>query len=277
MAPTSSSEAIPIHVTVSHDTYVQRQGLGTIQDLVDGRPCPAEGCAGRLGLTGTVVSRGLVRLVAGADFVYGPMDVALAACDGPRRHWRRVLPADVLPGKTYTVAAQEAPEVRYLAGGGGLRTVLGAFRGERPHHTTLWGWLNGLGRYALGRATTPEGIPAAPVREETRRRHLLDMDALWAEPVEIDPARYRSEARLEDLEAAARWLRLARAVAPTSPSPLAAWCILTAACFAVATMGWWARFRTTPIQHRGRPAAVVASPSECPWPTRTRSPPGVTN
>lgn len=241
---------------------------------MDGRPCPRDGCTGTLKLAKSVVTRGVV-VLEDAQFVHGHMRVALSVCDGKkRRHTWRVLPGDVLARKTYAVGAQEVPQALYLEGGRGLRKVVSGYRGERPHHSTLWGWLKGLGRYALGRDTTPGGVAAAAVREETRKRQLAEFDAVWARPVAVDPARYRSDARRKELEAALRWLCLARVVVPDAGLPLAAWCCLAAGWFAVATLGWWGRPRSTRIQHRDRTSGRLASAAEDRCPTHTRSPPG---
>ncbi len=198
-----------------------------------------------------MVARGLVRLEGPAHFVAKDIEVPLARCDGTKRgHRPRVLPANILPKKTYALAAQEAPMDAYRTSGRGLRTTLSGFTGDVPHASTLHGWLQGCGRYALGRSP-PDGIlPVGALLEATRRRKSLD--ALQLEPVPVHPDRYRSEARREELEAASGLLALAGPLFPDRTDPLSAWRCLILETEGVAAIGWPARIRSTAIQHRVR-------------------------
>jgi hypothetical protein len=79
--------------------------------------------------------------------------------------------------------------------------------GERtPQHTTLHGWTEGLGAWCLGRpiAEVAFSVPATRILAELEIR-FAQMKPLHSIPVWINPKRYRSQGRLERLEACKRF------------------------------------------------------------------------
>jgi hypothetical protein len=78
--------------------------------------------------------------------------------------------------------------------------------GDRtPIFTTLHCWTEGLGAYCLGRSTGEvyDALPASRVLSELEARYS-QMSSLRYIPLWINPARYRSEARRERLNACKR-------------------------------------------------------------------------
>ena len=291
-------QAIPLCLSVERSDFSERLARGTLAELVDGHRCPHEGCVEPVHLTRKRVTRGVVLLIR-AVFVFMVLVIPLARCKAG--HWCRVLPAGVLPYKVYCVRAQEFAMARYSRGELGLRLVVGLCAGNAPHFTTLWGWLGGLGAMALGRAGNTPATPIAVVREETKRRLLPQLDAIWERPVVVNPARVQRPvqaprpgkrgvskcpaARLEQLEAVGRILGTARAVVRAAgfvtTFALAAWVGLTVGFDIVPGMSWWARFRGTAFQLCAQSGSPVASPvvhglrnEEAPCPRRSRAPPG---
>lgn len=248
---------MPIPVPIPYATFPKRQDQEAIlRPLVDGRPCDAPGCAGKMRLSSTTVERGLTRLRR-RKFVYGQIGVLLARCDGRKRgHTRRVLPADVLPRKTFALGAQEAPLGAYVQPPSrrGLRKTLSRFSGAVPHPSTLWRWSREIGLYVLGRYTPPGVLPVGALLEATRRR-LLRREPLHVSPQAVHPDRYRSEERKEELEAAAGFLVLAGdlfRLATREAFP--AWRGLILKTDRVAAVGWWTTNRFSSMQQRVRDA-----------------------
>ncbi len=272
---------MPLSLSTAYATYVERADQGALASLVDGLPCPRPGCGGKLVLTGMRVRRGVV-WVAGAELVADDVEVWLARCCGrSRRHWCRVLPADLRPHATFSAQAQEAAIESYARGEGGLRRAVSRLTGCAPHFTTLHGWIGGLGSYALGRHTPPGVLPMSAALVEASRR-VATVQAAWDQIVAVDPTRHRSERRRDEIEACHHLLAAAAALVPDLPSPLAEWSRLTIAWCGVAGIRGWARSPSTPIQHhilQGLPLHFPPTepPSEGsspPCPIRTRSPPG---
>jgi len=232
--------------------------------------------------TGSLVSRGVCWL-KGRKFVHESIGVPLCYCLAEERHWHRVLPAEVQPYKTYSTPAQEAPCRQYLEGDEGLRTVVKAFKGERPHFTTLHGWLGGMGSYAQGRDTPPDAVPVAAGRSETARRRP---GFSWAEAGAV-AGQHDSEGRRDELKAASRLLRTAGELFVEAAQPLLEWVRLILSFGHVFAIGWYARSPKTPFQQGVEAKAPVDSSSTLPQrnreeerqrcPTRTRSPPGASS
>jgi hypothetical protein len=243
--------AISIVLSISYATYGERLAQGTLGPLVADRPCPVRGCRSRLALTGKKAKRGAV-FPEGRSFHYDRIVVAVARClgDGGKRHWHRVLPAELSHGKVFSVPAVEAAVSECVRKNRSLRGAVGVFKGEAPHYTTLHGWIGGLGRYALMRDAPEEGLPFGALLAQSRRRGLPEAEAIFRKPVRISPARYLSEARREVMAAAAGLLAAARAVAPRVPFPFAAWVSRAAGFDLVAPVRWWARTDGTRIRHR---------------------------
>ena len=210
-------------LSILHATYEELLGQGALGEKVDGLPCPRPLCCGILTVSEATCERGVLWL-RGMDFVYERIRIVLAICLGGRKpHVVRVLPADILPRKVYSLPAMEEVIRAYLQGGRGLRTTLAGFSGEVPHFTTLYGWVQGMGRYARERAPEPPSGPSfAEVRQELERRFLPALARIWDEPVLVDPLRYRpgNEVRLADLKGAVRLLRTAGVAFPESRCPL---------------------------------------------------------
>lgn len=243
-------EAIPVVLSVAYCTYHELLDQGGLREFVDRLPCPEPGCRGTLKLTGQRLSRGAV-LVAAGCLVCVTIKIALARCvGGVKHHWRRVLPCDIQPRKTYTLPAQEAALASYRQCGGGLRLAVSLLEGQAPHFTMLHGLLAGIGRYALGRETPADAQPVTVVCAETERRCLPSFHAVWNGPIFIDPRRYRNEQRLEELTATNRLIHTARAMAGDAPFPLARWARLVLTWGFVTTMTWWSRIHKTAIQRR---------------------------
>lgn len=271
---------MPITLSIGDAAYQERLAQGSLAALVDGLRCPVAACGGRLALTSKLRGRGLVRRVGDRPEA-GRLTVAIACCNGPSGpHYVRVLPANVLPRKTYSVEVQALACERYLSGKcGGLRPAVRAIAGDTPHFTTLHGWLGGLGQVALGRGRPTGTLSIAALRSETARRDLPELDRIWEAPVAIDPQRYRSEARRDLLVGVARLLRTARYVASEAASSLAEWIRRGVEWCGVYALSWWARFRRTPIQPGARRTAVASQQKALerggtPCRIRTRSPPG---
>ena len=264
--------SIPFALSISYATYLDDRRQGLLARRVDGRSCVVPGCENILLLTDKTVSRGAVWLEE-RTFIYQSVEVSLARCrgDGPA-HTIRVLPADLLPGKVYSVPAQEGPASTYLLGGSGLRSTLAGFDGDVPHASTLHGWVGGLGRLARERDPEPPGPSFAEVRQEVEQRISSEFSRIFFEPVVVSPARYAAddadgdpdESRRDDLEFATRLLLAARAALPDAAFPLAGLVRLLLATALVAPPSWWARIRRTPIRHRSTARRRLPSEPEAP-------------
>jgi hypothetical protein len=204
--------------------------------------------------------------------------VAMARCQDCG-HRCRVLPSDVLPGKTYALSVIEHLAARYVAGDGSLRRVAWSLLGERtPQHTTLHAWTEGLGAHVLGRDAT-RGEPHSAMVAETAVR--------WPSMVSvttpsIDPRRYRSEPRHERLSAVATLMQMARAIPDiAAATPLADWRRLAIGLGVSSPLSFRTGCSCTPIEQV--PSAAARSCAPCPSkrsnlpPSRTRSPPGASS
>ncbi|MGB3399206.1 MAG: hypothetical protein WBA34_03420, partial [Candidatus Deferrimicrobiaceae bacterium] len=116
----------------------------------------------------------------------------------------RLLPADILPYKLYTLPVIELSVSLYNRGDLSLRQVVwDQLYGERtPEHTTLHGWTEGLGSYCLGRTIgeVAFSVPATRILAELEIR-FPQMKSMHSMPVRINPQRYRSQGRIERLKA----------------------------------------------------------------------------
>ena len=233
-------------------------------------------------LTGSSVKRGLVLLEPDRHGVLTmallSATVGIARCRrcGTRR---RVLPCDVLPRKTYGLAAIEHEVAAYSRGRCSLRQVAWGQLGERtPAHTALHGWTEGLGAWALGRPGGElGGAPLSLLIAVAQPRVPEVAEALRSEPTP-DPRRYRSEARRDRLAAVMRTMTLVTFIAGTAhPHAMAECRQLSLSWSSVSALEFPSRLRCTPIEHRDRskpPRSCSSPPSRrdrCP--IRTRSPP----
>lgn len=233
-------------------------------------------------LTGSTVSRGLVPLEPDESdvpvMVRVDATIALAPCElcGTRC---RALPCDVLPRKTYGLAVIEHEVSAYSRGDRSLRQVAWPQPGDpTPAYTTLHGWTEGLGGYALGRAADQtDSARMSRLHTEAGPRAPGITEAKRSDPTP-DPRHYRSELRRERLAAVMLVMTLVTLIAGC-PHPQAmaecrrvspAWSNRSALEFA-------SRISNTAIEHsdRSHPARSRAtsprSRDRCP--TRSRSPP----
>jgi len=233
------------------------------------------------------VSRGLVLLEpdAAGELCTVPVRarIALARCSlcGARP---RVLPYDVLPYKSYSLAVMSEQMATYTKGGASLRGVAWSLLGERtPSHATLHGWTEGLGAHALGLPSgAAGGAPFSRFLAEAQAR-TPSLRACFEAHYQVDPRRYRSAARRERLAALAMVLALARELSecPAAYDSLAQCRRLILAWSGSCVLVFPSRLLCTAIEHR---SGVVARASQgdpqmsrprCP--IRTRSPPGASS
>lgn len=237
-------------------------------------------------LSRSTVLRGVVLLEPDALGLLGAVArvlvVAIGRCTrcGARA---RLLPCDVLPRKHFGLAIIEHQVSRYARGDRGLRPVAWSLLGDRtPAHTTLHGWTEGLGAHALGRrGGDAGGVPMSRFVADAEAR-APEVAGTMRAHVDIDPRRYRSEARRERLAAIECMLVLIRFVAGVSHPRAAAACRRLALTWSGSSvLCFRSRLACTSIEHRDRSASPRSRrPSTTrrdPCPTRTRSPPGASS
>lgn len=277
--------AIVIKLSITYRTYCELRDQGDLARAVDGLRCGRDGCGHAVVLANRRVRRGVCWL-HGLRFLYEQLSLELSRCTRPEgSHWHRVLPCEIQPYKLFATSGQEAVCRSYFGGDQGLRRVVGQFEGDRPHFTSLHGWLGGMGDYARGRRQPADALPVGAARAEAERRlGTAESKRVWQAEPPISRERYRSSVRLGELVAAFRLLAAA-VVVVKAPFPLTEWSRLILSWDHVTTIGWFARSTQTAFQH-GVPASdpvdsssvVLPLPKEEePWPNRTRSPPGDTS
>jgi hypothetical protein len=105
--------------------------------------------------------------------VAGKLKIALVKCPLCKSRYR-LLPADILPFKLYTLSVIELAVSLYNRGDLSLRQVAWVqLYGERtPEHTTLHGWTEGLGAWWLGRPVREVAfcVPATRIQAELEIR-----------------------------------------------------------------------------------------------------------
>ncbi|MBW2154805.1 MAG: hypothetical protein JRH18_24480 [Deltaproteobacteria bacterium] len=208
---------IPITIALSYDTYASLFSQGLLDSYLCETTCPKypHDCSSQdpptaLELTNSTVSRTAFILEKdeyGIDTVVErTVKIALGRCPICKCRYR-VLPADILPYKLYSLPVIELAVSLYNGGDLSLRQVAwDQLYGERtPEHTTLHGWTEGLGAYWLGRTVgeVAFSVPATRILAELELR-FSQMRSLHSIPVWINPKRYRSQGRLERLEACKR-------------------------------------------------------------------------
>ncbi|MCI0547562.1 MAG: hypothetical protein L0027_09785 [Candidatus Rokubacteria bacterium] len=186
-----------------------------------------------------------------------------------------MLPADLLPRKTYGLPIMAAAKRRYTRGGEGLRRTAAAF--APLCHSTLHGWLGGLGERALdhvrlrrdrpvpARASDPALPPFSAALVETERRTGAPVRAAWRRPVFVDPQRYRSRARRDQLEACMRLLAVATVAAAAgadrAADPVALLSLTLVRFFQAPMLSFPSRSICTAIQHGDGGGSGLRSPS----------------
>jgi hypothetical protein len=120
----------------------------------------------------------------------------------------RLLPADILPYKHYSLPVIELSVSLYNRGDLSLHQVVWdqLYGDYNPGHTTLHAWTEGLGAWWLGQAIGEVAfcVPATRIQAELEIRYP-QMSSWHSKPVWINPQRYRSPGRRERLEACKRF------------------------------------------------------------------------
>jgi hypothetical protein len=238
-------------------------------------------------LTGWTVDRGLVLLELDEHgelrTVRLDAKVAIARCCRCKRRFRRVLPCDAVPRKTYGLPVIEHEVSEYTPGDRSLRKVAWSQLGDRtPAHTTLHGWTEGLGAHALGRPGGDAG--GAPMNHlvANAQSRIPEVDDVMRAEVHPDPRRYRSEARRDRLAAVIRTMVLATTIAGMPHPHAMSECRRLALLWSGSSVFVFpSRILETPIE-QGSGSKPPRSRSSFPrsrdrCPTRTRSPPGASS
>jgi hypothetical protein len=282
---------IPITIALSYDTYSSLYSQGLLDSYLCETTCPKypHDCSSQdpptaLELTNSTVDRTAFILEKddyGIDTVVErKVKIALVKCPICKCRYR-LLPADILPYKLYSLPVIEHAVSLYNRGDLSLRQVAwDQLYGERtPEHTTLHGWTEGLGAYCLGRVVgeVAYSVPANRNLAELEIR-FPQMKSLHSIPVWINPQRYRSQARLERLEACKRF-----EIIGTMLEVKNAWKFVEFNRLIVSWGNWCGLgFRTgiccTPIEHIGstdmRPWLQISTKEPLSCPIHGKSPPG---
>ena len=133
--------------------------------------------------------------------------IVLVKCPLCRSRFR-LLPADILPYKHYSLPVIELTVSLYNRGDLSLHQVVWdrLYGDHNPQHTTLHAWTEGLGAWWLGR-TMGEVVfcvPATRIQAELEIRYP-QMGSLHCQSIWVNPRRYRSQGRRERLEACKRF------------------------------------------------------------------------
>jgi len=153
--------------------------------------------------------------------------VPLCRCMKCRSRFR-VLPIEIAPFKHYTRKVIENGCAAYsdadLPGITLRRTVMRMGPGH-PHHSSLHGWLGGLGERALGLLLNSSGgeVPVSALIAETARRRCREMSDIWTRRYPVAERKYRSQRRAEYLESCARVFAVATHIFPAVSHPFLEW------------------------------------------------------
>jgi hypothetical protein len=209
---------IPITIALTYNTYSSLYSQGLLDSYLSETSCPkyphdccSQGPPIALELTRSTVDRTAFLLEKddyGIDTVVeATVKIALVRCPLCKSRYR-LLPADILPFKLYTLPVIELAVSLYNQGELSLRQVAWVqLYGERtPEHTTLHGWTEGLGAYCLGRTVgeVAFSVPATRIVAELEIR-FSQLKSWHSIPVWINPKRYRSQGRCERLQACKRF------------------------------------------------------------------------
>jgi hypothetical protein len=209
---------IPITIPVTYNTYARLYSQGLLASYLCEIRCPKypHDCGSQqpppaLEQTNTSVDRSAL-LLEKDDYdidtvVKHTLKIVLVKCPLCKSRYR-LLPADILPHKLYSLPVIELCVSLYNRGDLSLRQVVwGQLYGEHtPEHTTLHGWTEGLAAWWLGRpiAEVAFSVPATRVLAELQIR-FAQTSSLHSIPVGINPQRYRSQGRCERLQACKRF------------------------------------------------------------------------
>jgi hypothetical protein len=221
---------IPITIAVNNATYICLYSQGLLANYLAETICPkcpvdftCQQFPPSLELTDSTVCRTLYKLEKdheGIDTVVKDMArIVLVRCPICKGRFR-LLPADIIPYKLYSLPVIECSVSLYNRGDLALRQVVWdhLYGDHNPGHTTLHAWTEGLGAWWLGRpmGEVAFSIPATRIQAELEIRHP-QMCSLHCQPVWINPARYRSQGRRERLEACKQFEIVGTPIASENP------------------------------------------------------------
>ena len=195
----------------------------------------------------------------------------------------RVLPADVLPLKTYSLQAVECSVMEYAEGQTSLRNVSWSQYGDpTPVHSTVHGWTEGMGAHVRGLpGSNLDGLGFEQGCASLAARDGRVHDLLFQEPF-VDERRYRSEPRRERLAALLILRSIAEIVTSLKPPHALTHLRHLILLFAeLSALHFPSRILCTRIEHVDGASRAGSRPflpegaKICP--TRTRSPPGDSN
>jgi hypothetical protein len=282
---------IPITITLSYDTYSALYSQGLLDSYLCETTCPKypHDCCSQdpppaLELTNSTVDRTAFILEKddyGIDtVVQRQVKIALVKCPICKCRYR-LLPADILPYKLYTLPVIELAVSLYNRGDLSLRQVAwDQLYGERtPEHTTVHGWTEGLGAYCLGRTVgeVAFSVPATRILAELEIR-FPQMKSWHSIPVWINPERYRSQGRLERLAACKRFEIMSTMLEVKNAGKFVELNRLIISWGNWFGLGFRTAIGCTPIEHIGlpdmRPWLQISTKEPLSCPIHGRSPPG---
>jgi hypothetical protein len=209
---------IPITIPLAYDTYAWLYSQGLLASYLCETTCPKNphDCCSQqpppaLELTNSTVDRTAFMLKKD-DYdidtvVKGTVKIVLVKCPICKSRYR-LLPADILPYKLYSLPVIELSVSLYNRGDLSLRQVAWEqlFGEHTPEHTTLHGWSEGMGAWWLGRriGEVAFSVPATRIQAELEIR-FSQLKSWHSIPVRINPERYRSPGRCERLQACKRF------------------------------------------------------------------------
>ena len=211
------------------------QGKSLGKDFV----CPNPQCCarGNLVFTDSWVERGVTWPKGKRRVKFKRNLIPLARCQVCGGRFR-VLSQEILPRKTYSLPVIENSCRAYPQSGKGLRKTVNSIQGDRPHFTTLHGWLGGLGVRALDRVKIRENrssgktkkaaysitsLTAAALVAETGKKLRRGVVREWQHHHDIPSWKYKSQRRRDQLEWCARLFSIASYLFPDEPYPLLSW------------------------------------------------------
>lgn len=200
--------------------------------------------------------------------LYQETPVPLALCEQCNSRIR-VLPVEILPGKTFSLPIIETACHHYGISGDGLRKTVKTIPGVAPHYSTLHGWLGGIGERAMDKVQLkhdkaaigqPSLPPTSAVVAETAKRKDLELIKCWnkTKPV-IAFWKYKSLFRKELLLSCIKLLQIAGWLFQISPYPLTTWQHFLMPIFDVPAWLFASRNLLTPIQLTDLIDSVVKS------------------
>jgi hypothetical protein len=282
---------IPITISISYDTYLSLYSQGLLNSYLCETTCPKypHDCSSQdpptaLELTNSTVDRTAFILEKdnyGIDTVVErKIKIALVRCPLCKSRYR-VLPADIVPYKLYTLPVIELSVSLYNRGDLSLRQVTWEqLYGERtPEHTTLHGWTEGLGAWWMGRSIgeVAFSVPATRILADLEIR-FSQMKSLHSIPVRVNPKRYRSQGRRERLEACKQFEIITTMLDVKAPLKFLELNRLIVSWGNSCGLGFRTGICCTPIEHidsTDMPLWLQTSTKEqLSCPTRGRSPPG---